>query len=94
MVRIRHSLARVAEKFLVVCIAAVSHAEAPAAVNGPLLVIFDTDITGDCDDVLGFAMLHAFADWSDYRIGLATPFPRESTARDFTYEPQHIVREA
>ena len=32
--------------------------------------------------------------WSDFRIGLATPFPRESIARDFNYEPHHIVREA
>lgn len=32
--------------------------------------------------------------WSDFRIGLATPFPRESIARDFGYVPHHIVREA
>ena len=32
--------------------------------------------------------------WSDFRIGLAAPFPRESIARDFNYDPNHIVREA
>jgi len=145
-------------------------AEPPAsAARKPVPVIFDTDITGDCDDVLALAMLHALADrgecrieavtiskinplaaafvdavntfygrgdlpigatrdaqrresryleanfvngiaamqtfasdwpesvpviWSDFRIGLAAPFPRESIARDFSYEPHHIVREA
>lgn len=32
--------------------------------------------------------------WSDFGIGLAAPFPRESIARDFRYQPHHIVREA
>lgn len=32
--------------------------------------------------------------WSDYRIGIAVPYPRESIARDFSYVPHHPVREA
>ncbi|MCA9140971.1 MAG: nucleoside hydrolase [Planctomycetales bacterium] len=32
--------------------------------------------------------------WSDFRIGLAVPYPRESIARDFRYEKHHLVREA
>lgn len=32
--------------------------------------------------------------WSDFLIGLAAPYPRESVARDFSYLPHHIVREA
>lgn len=32
--------------------------------------------------------------WSDFRIGIAVPYPRESIARDFTYREHHIVRES
>ncbi|WP_149497800.1 nucleoside hydrolase [Roseiconus lacunae] len=32
--------------------------------------------------------------WSEFRIGLEAPYPRESIARDFAYVPHHIVREA
>jgi purine nucleosidase len=32
--------------------------------------------------------------WSDFLIGIAAPYPRESIARDFTYRKHHIVREA
>lgn len=32
--------------------------------------------------------------WSDFGIGLAAPYPRESIARDFRYVPHHILREA
>lgn len=32
--------------------------------------------------------------WSDFRIGIAVPYPRQSVAHDFDYEPHHIVREA
>ena len=32
--------------------------------------------------------------WSDFRIGLAVPYPRESIARDFRYQPQHLIRES
>ena len=32
--------------------------------------------------------------WSDFRIGIAAPYPRESIARDFGYRKHHIVREA
>ncbi|WDQ16004.1 nucleoside hydrolase [Rhodopirellula sp. P2] len=32
--------------------------------------------------------------WSDYRIGIAAAYPRESIARDFSYVPHHPVREA
>lgn len=32
--------------------------------------------------------------WSDYRIGIAVPYPRESIARDYSYVPHHPVREA
>lgn len=32
--------------------------------------------------------------WSDFRIGLAVPYPRESIARDFRYQQHHLVREA
>ncbi|MFG0268050.1 MAG: nucleoside hydrolase [Rhodopirellula sp. JB055] len=31
--------------------------------------------------------------WSDYRIGIAVPYPRESIARDYSYVPHHPVRE-
>lgn len=32
--------------------------------------------------------------WSDFRIGIAAPYPRESIARDFQYRQHHIVRES
>jgi inosine-uridine nucleoside N-ribohydrolase len=32
--------------------------------------------------------------WSDFRIGIAAPYPRQSIARDFSYRRHHIVREA
>jgi inosine-uridine nucleoside N-ribohydrolase len=32
--------------------------------------------------------------WSDFLIGIAAPYPRESIARDFGYCEHHIVREA
>lgn len=32
--------------------------------------------------------------WSEFSIGLAAPFPRQSIARDFRYQPHHLVREA
>jgi purine nucleosidase len=32
--------------------------------------------------------------WSDFGIGIAAPYPRESIARDFDYRMHHIVREA
>ncbi|PQO38843.1 nucleoside hydrolase [Blastopirellula marina] len=32
--------------------------------------------------------------WSDFLIGIAAPYPRESVARDFNYVPHHIVRQA
>ncbi len=32
--------------------------------------------------------------WSDFLIGVAAPYPRESIARDFQYRRRHIVREA
>lgn len=32
--------------------------------------------------------------WSDFLIGIAVPYPRESIARDFSYREHHIVREA
>lgn len=32
--------------------------------------------------------------WSDFRIGIAAPYPRQSVANDFGYVPHHIVREA
>lgn len=32
--------------------------------------------------------------WSDFLVGLAAPYPRESVARDFAYVPHHIVRES
>jgi inosine-uridine nucleoside N-ribohydrolase len=32
--------------------------------------------------------------WSDFRIGLAARYPRESIARDFRYRAHHIVPEA
>jgi hypothetical protein len=32
--------------------------------------------------------------WSDFRIGIAAPYPRESIARDFGYRKHHVVREA
>ncbi|WP_419193679.1 nucleoside hydrolase [Kolteria novifilia] len=36
--------------------------EPDARTDGPVRVIFDTDITGDVDDVLALAMLHTLAD--------------------------------
>lgn len=44
----------------------------PAAAAEPPLVIFDTDMTGDCDDVLALAMLHALADRQECRIAAVT----------------------
>lgn len=32
--------------------------------------------------------------WSGFEIGIAVRYPRESIARDFSYRPHHIVREA
>jgi hypothetical protein len=32
--------------------------------------------------------------WSDFNIGLAAPYPRESIARDFRYRQHHIVPES
>ncbi len=32
--------------------------------------------------------------WSDFLIGIAAPYPRESIARDFGYLKHHIVKEA
>ncbi len=32
--------------------------------------------------------------WSDFLIGIAAPYPRESIARDFDYRKHHIVRDA
>ena len=32
--------------------------------------------------------------WSDFLIGIAAPYPRESIARDFRYRDHHIVPEA
>ena len=32
--------------------------------------------------------------WSDFLIGIAAAYPRESIKRDFEYEPGHIVKEA
>ncbi len=32
--------------------------------------------------------------WSDFLIGIAAPYPRESIQRDFGYREHHIVREA
>ncbi|TWT56386.1 Inosine-uridine preferring nucleoside hydrolase [Allorhodopirellula solitaria] len=32
--------------------------------------------------------------WSDFRIGLAALYPRESIARDFQYHPHHLISEA
>lgn len=32
--------------------------------------------------------------WSDFLIGIAAPYPRESIARDFEYTDHHIVKEA
>ena len=32
--------------------------------------------------------------WSDFLIGIAVPYPRESIARDFRYQEHHIVRVA
>ncbi len=62
-----------------------------------------TDRHLEANVVNGIAAMQTFASdwpesvpviWSDFRIGLAAPFPRESIARDFGYEPHHIVREA
>ncbi|KLU01186.1 Inosine-uridine preferring nucleoside hydrolase [Rhodopirellula islandica] len=53
--------------------------------------------------VNGIGAMQRFADrspdevpvvWSDYRIGIAAAYPRESIARDFSYVPHHPVREA
>lgn len=53
--------------------------------------------------VNGIGSMRRFADaspdsvpvvWSDFGIGLAAKFPRESIARDFGYERHHIMRES
>ena len=57
---------------LIGCLAAAANAAPPTAVGGPLPVIFDTDITDDCDDALALAMLHALADRGECRIEAVT----------------------
>ncbi|QEG00569.1 Inosine-uridine preferring nucleoside hydrolase [Stieleria maiorica] len=51
----------------------------------------------------GIGSMQRFADqwpadvpvvWSDFLIGIAAPYPRESIARDFRYREHHIVPEA
>jgi hypothetical protein len=44
--------------------------EAPAA--GPVPLIFDTDICGDCDDVLALAMIHALESRGECRLAAVT----------------------
>ncbi|PHQ36770.1 nucleoside hydrolase [Rhodopirellula bahusiensis] len=49
------------------------HAESEAAQSvKPTPVIFDTDITGDCDDVLALAMLHALQDRGECELKAVT----------------------
>ncbi len=40
----------------------------PAMAGEPVSIIFDTDITGDVDDVLALAMLHTLEDRNDCRL--------------------------
>ena len=72
MARTNHSLTRVACALLLGCLVAVAHADTHKVATDPLPVIFDTDITGDCDDVLALAMLHALADRGECQIEAVT----------------------
>lgn len=71
-----------------------------AACFGPAL---GKDRHAEANVVNGIDAMRRFADnwpdsvpivWSDFRIGLAARYPRASIARDFRYQPHHIVREA
>ena len=44
----------------------------PNCADEPVRIIFDTDITGDVDDVLALAMLHALADRNECTIEAVT----------------------
>lgn len=57
---------------LAILIAVAQSAANPAIAADPVPVIFDTDITGDVDDVLALALLHALADRGECTIEAVT----------------------
>jgi len=63
----------------------------------------DKQVHREANVINGINAMQRFADqwpdsvpviWSDYGIGLAVRYPRESIARDFEYASHHIVKEA
>ena len=56
----------------VVILVLISRPFTSADAGDPVEVIFDTDITGDVDDVLALAMLHALADRGECEIAAVT----------------------
>lgn len=53
-------------------LALIVSAGIPISADEPTRIIFDTDITGDVDDVLALAMLHALADRNECTIEAVT----------------------
>lgn len=58
--------------FMLLAAVAVLIPSRPVRAAEPIRVIFDTDITGDVDDVLALAMLHALADRGECSIEAVT----------------------
>ncbi|MCC9642169.1 nucleoside hydrolase [Rhodopirellula sp. JC740] len=59
-------------RFCVTESAAQTPTHSPKSTSTPVQVIFDTDITGDCDDVLALAMLHALQDRDECELKAVT----------------------
>tara|TARA_R110002096_G_scaffold4493_29_gene21001 strand:+ start:406 stop:2403 length:1998 start_codon:yes stop_codon:yes gene_type:complete len=64
---------------LLFCCGASAQADSPK----PVPVIFDTDMTGDVDDALALAMLHALADWERCEILAITVSKKNELAAPF-----------
>mgnify|MGYP001792384880 CR=1 FL=1 len=56
----------------------------PTIAQEPVPIVFDTDITGDVDDVLALAMLHSLADRSECTIEALTISEIHPMAANFT----------
>ena len=58
----------------------------------PLPLIFDTDICGDCDDVLALAMIHAFQTRGDCRLLAVTVGAITNSPRRWWRRAKHVLR--
>lgn len=74
-----------------------------SVIAGSFSPVLGKERHAEANVVNGIAAMQRFADrwpdsvpviWSDFSIGLAAPYPRESIASDFNYQRHHIVREA